>query len=237
MARRAGTWFWRSCFLGALVLGAVVILLGSPAIASTTLHVWEMDEPDGTGTMVDTGAPTQTNGTWLNIEAGVDGFIGTAYRFDGSSRVTVGDDDSLDPLSRKFVVTVHVKFATMPDASVGGDFDLIRKGLGSTSGGYWKVEIFPNSKHTKAMGLCQMKGATNAVKIKGAPESLNHGNRHTITCMKTDTLVRLTLEGTSYPGPVWDARTANGAVLPLGSRASGDDWYIGDMDSVTYQIG
>jgi hypothetical protein len=79
MHRRAGTWSWRSSFLGALV-GAVVILLGSPAMASTTLHVWEMDEPDGTGTMVDTGAPTQTNGTWLNIEAGVDGFGGTAYR-------------------------------------------------------------------------------------------------------------------------------------------------------------
>jgi Concanavalin A-like lectin/glucanases superfamily len=229
----------RTAALGSVVLMAVAMLASSAtsALAATKTHVWQMDEPAGTGTMYDTGAPTQTKGTWKNITAGVPGFVGTAYRFGGNSRVTVSDNSSLDPGSDGFTVTVHVNFTTMPDSNAGGDFDLIRKGLGSTSGGYWKVEIYPNSSHTKALGLCQMKGSSNAIKIKGAPSSLNDGRWHTITCTKSNTDVTLTVDGTSYKRTVTIGSIANSAPVTLGSKSSGDDWYTGDMDAVTYQIG
>jgi hypothetical protein len=221
----------------ALVALAFVLTSASPALATTYTHVWQMDEAAGTGTMNDTGSPTKTNGKWTNIQAGVSGYSGTAYRFGGNSRVTVSDSSSLDPGSLKFTVTVHVKFTTIPGDAAGGDFDLIRKGLGSTSGGYWKVEIYPTSSGTKASGLCQMKGSSNATKIVGAPKSLNDGAWHTITCAKTDSDVTLTVDGTSYKKTVKIGSIANSAVLTLGSKSSGDDWYSGDMDAVTYTIG
>ena len=45
--------------------------------------------------------------------------------------------------------------------------------------------------------------------------------------------MRLTVDGTSYTSTVSVGRIANSAVLTLGSKASGDDLYIGDMDPVT----
>ena len=231
-ARRLG----RAALTAALVAGALVA--GAPtANAASPAHNWSMDEAAGTGTMLDAGSPA-TNGSWQNITAGVAGFSGTAYRFSGNSRVTVADDASLDPGSDTFTATVHVRFTRMPDASNGGDYDLIRKGLGSTSGGYWKIEIYPNSKHTVAQGLCQMKGSSNSIKIVGTPYSLNDDQWHTLTCTKTNTDVTLTVDGHSYKKTVTIGSIANATDLTLGAKpGSGGDWYTGDMDQVTYQIG
>ena len=195
-----------------------------------------MDEPDGTGTMFDSGSPV-ANGNWLNIQAGVPGSSGTAYRFDGTSRVTVPDAASLDPGSDTFTVTSHVKFTAMPTAAVGGDYDLVRKGLARTNGGYWKLEIYPNNSHTKAEGLCQMKGSINGVKIVNSPSSLNDGAWHTITCEKTSSSVTLTVDGTSYRKQVTVGSIANSDPLTIGADKNQDDVYSGDMDEVTYQIG
>ena len=211
-------------------------LIAPPARAVTANHTWSMNEASGTGSMVDSGSPA-ANGTWRNIQAGVSGFAGTGYRFNGTSRVTVPDATSLDPGSTTFTVTAHVKFTVMPTEAVGGDFDLVRKGLGSTRGGYWKLEIYPNSSHTTALGLCQMKGSTNAIKIKGSPASLNNGQWHTLSCTKTSTDVTLTVDGTSYRRQVTIGSIANSDPLTLGAKNIGGDWYNGDMDEVTYRIG
>lgn len=211
-------------------------LIAPSARAATGSHTWSMNEASGTGRMVDSGSPA-TNGTWLNIQAGIAGFAGTGYRFNGTSRVTVPDAASLDPGSTTFTVTAHVKFTAMPTDAVGGDYDLVRKGLGSTSGGYWKLEIYPNSTHTIALGLCQMKGSTNAIKIKGSPVSLNNGQWHTLSCTKTSTTVTLTVDGTSYRRQVTIGSIANSDPLTVGAKNIGGDWYTGDMDEVTYRIG
>jgi hypothetical protein len=216
------------------VVVAALLVTGPAARAASAAHSWSMDEPEGTGTMFDSGSP-QTNGTWLDIQAGVPGFAGTAYRFDGSSRVTIADNPSLNPGSDTFAATVRVKFTVMPTDAVG-DYDLIRKGLASTQGGYWKVEIYPNSSNTKAQGLCQMKGSSDAIKIVGSPTSLNDGTWHTITCTKTSSSVTLTVDGTSYSETVTIGSIANSEPLTLGAKNIGEDWYTGDMDEVSLQI-
>jgi hypothetical protein len=222
-------------FLASAVLALGVVSGGSQALAVTATHSWAMNEPDGTGTMADTGT-TPTPGSWRNIDAGAPGFTGTAYVFNGSSsRVTVGDNASLDPGSTTFTTTVHVSFTTVPTASNGGDYDLIRKGLSSTSGGYWKVEIYPDG--SRALALCQMKGSSNSVKIVNAPRSLNDGHWHTITCTKTDTTVTLQVDGSTYRKSVRIGSIANSAPLTLGAKSSGGDWYRGVMDDVTLRIG
>jgi hypothetical protein len=219
-----------------VALAAVVPLLAATAAQASASHDWEMNETSG-GRMVDSGS-TPTNGNWNNIQAGVDGFSGTAYAFNGtSSRVVVSDASSLDPGSSTFTATVHVKFTTVPDSSSGGDYDLIRKGLSGTSGGYWKLEIYPNSDHSKALARCQMKGSSNATKITNAPSDLADGNWHTISCTKTDGTVTLVVDGHSYAKSVHIGSIANSADLTLGAKRSGGDWYEGVMDAVTYQIG
>jgi hypothetical protein len=214
-----------------------VLVPGNTAHASSSTHTWSMNEANDAGTMIDSGSPTQTDGSWTNIQAGVPGFAGTAYRFNGTSRVTVADNASLDPGSDTFTATVHVRFTDMPTDAVGGDFDLIRKGLGTTKGGYWKIEIYPNSAHTKALGLCQMKGSSNSVKISGSPRSLNDGQWHTISCTKTSSDVTLAVDGTNYRKTVALGSIANADALTLGSKNIGGDWYSGDMDEVTFNIG
>jgi hypothetical protein len=221
-------------------IGVVLLLalsvLGPAARADTGSHAWAMDEAPGTGTMFDSGSPA-TDGNWINIQAGVPGTSGTAYRFDGTSRVSVPDAASLDPGTDTFTVSAKVKFSTMPTDANGGDFDLIRKGLGSTSGGYWKIEAYPNSAHTKASGLCQMKGSAGHIKITGAPVSLNNNQWHTLTCAKTGSSVTLTVDGTNYRKTVTIGSIANGDPLTVGADRTGDDAYIGDMDEVSYAIG
>jgi hypothetical protein len=197
-----------------------------------------MDEPDGSGTMLDSGSPTQTSGIWEHIVAGVAGVTGTAYRFNGSSsRIVVNDDPSLDPGSAPFSVTVHVRFTEIPTAEIGGDFDLIRKGLGSTSGGDWKVEIVPTSNGQQTMGLCHVQGSAGVAEAKGAPSTLDDGTWHELSCSKDDDGVTLTVDGTSYVTDDVVGSIANSAPLTVGAKSIGGDWYDGDMDDVSLQIG
>jgi hypothetical protein len=212
------------------------VVAATPAQAAIASHDWEMNESSG-GRMIDTGS-TPTTGNWSNIQAGVSGYSGTAYSFNGtSSRVTVADASSLDPGSATFTATVHVNFTVVPTASSGGDYDLIRKGLSSTSGGYWKLEIYPASNGTQAVARCQMKGSSNATKITNAPYTLNDGAWHTISCTKTDTRVTLVVDGHSYSKSAQIGSISNSADLTLGAKRSGGDWYKGVMDAVTYVIG
>jgi hypothetical protein len=219
-----------------LTIAAVAV--GPVAHASVTTHVWSMDEPTGSGIMLDSGSPTQTPGLWEHISAGVAGVTGTAYRFNGSSsRIVVNDDPSLDPGTAPFSVTVHVRFTEIPTAEIGGDYDLIRKGLGDTSGGDWKVEIVPTSKGQQTTGLCHVRGSTGAAEVKGAPSTLDDGMWHELSCSKDDNSVTLTVDGTSYTTDEVVGSIANSAPLTLGAKNIGGDWYDGDMDDVSLQIG
>jgi hypothetical protein len=222
-----------------LLFTTTVVLLGGPAHAATMTHVWNMDEADGTGTMFDSGAPTQTPGTWENITAGVPGAGGTAYRFNGSSsRVVVLDGASLRPGASSFTVSASVKFTTIPSASIGGDYDLIRKGLSGTHGGYWKMEIFPDSSGTKALAKCQMKGSSSSASITKAPRSLNDGVWHKISCTKNDAGITLTVDKAKYFQAATIGSITNSDPVTFGAKkGAGGDWYKGDMDNASLQIG
>jgi hypothetical protein len=205
-----------------------------------------MDEPAGTGTMLDSGTTTHTNGAWEDITAGIQGFSGTAYHFNGTtSRVIVGDDPSLRPLSDTFTVSVAARFTTIPDPNDpnNGDYDLIRKGVGSSKGGYWKLEIIPNSTRTAVRANCQMQGTTSAIKVTSPLSPLNDGNWHVLSCEKTDTTVTLWVDGKlSNSKAVTIGSISNTVALTLGAKPDADgniggDWYDGDLDEASYQVG
>src|SRR5689334_2653685 len=123
----------------------------------------------------------------------VPGTSGSGYHFDRTDGVTVKDSPSLKPGTADFSVTVHVRFDTAPSATVG-DYDLIRKGVASTTGGEWKIEIFPGNNLTSP-AFCLFKDtAKNVANIRGT-KNLADGAWHTITCAKTASSIKLTVDG------------------------------------------
>jgi hypothetical protein len=199
---------------------------------------WAMNEPAGATTMgamimVDDSGHSN-NGILQDVAANA-GF----YTFNGStSRVVVPDnpDGSLDPGTADFSYSVRVRTTTVPD-DVAGDYDLLRKGLGSTKGGYFKVELYPNSSNTKARALCQAQGTKGAAKLVGSA-NLADGAWHTITCKKKPSALNMYVDGAlTATKPNTIGSIANAAALTIGAKDIGGDWFRGDMDDATVSIG
>ena len=208
---------------------AMVPLLAGVSGATTTVH-WGMNELTGGVMHADAGS---ASGTWEHITGN-----GASYLFNGvNSRVVVPDDDALDPGSADFSYSVVVSTDRVPDAKVG-DYDLLRKGLASTKGGDYKVEIFPNSSHTKGRALCAAKGRRGAATLVGGPNLVDAAG-HTITCKKTATTFSLWVDGVQIASrSVRLGSIANRAPLTIGAKAAaGGDWTYGRIGEVTITIG
>jgi hypothetical protein len=210
---------------------ALVVLAGGIARADTTAAHWGMNEPAGTGVMFDDSG-NGNNGTWEDITA-----TGSAYKFNGvSSRVIVPDSPTLDPDTADFSYTVRFKTSSVPDDRVG-DFDLLRKGLGSSSGGYYKVELYPNSANTKARALCQAQGRSGAAKLVGST-NLADGVWHVITCEKRADVFNLVVDDVLIASQsVTIGSISNGAPLTIGAKSTGGDWYKGSMRMAAVAVG
>lgn len=173
------------------------------------------------------------NGT-TNI-TGVPGFVGNGYHFRGNSVATVLSSNSLNPGNENITLTLYVK-TTQPPSTAVGDYDLIRKGLASTPGGDYKMELLPRNNHTKAKAFCFFKDTSKTVgKIVNGP-NLADGTWHTVSCTKTPTSVQLAVDGTTYTNPVHLGSISNSAPLTIGAKTGRGDWYSGDMDEVSVDI-
>jgi hypothetical protein len=112
------------------------------------------------------------------------------------------------------------------------DYDVMRKGLASTSGGEYKVEVVNAGGVAKA--LCLVKDSNKHVaSIRGGP-NLNDGKAHTILCTKTATGVTLKIDTIkrTYTKTVTGGlgSVANAGSLTIGAKAdSGGDWFSGTV--------
>jgi hypothetical protein len=218
-------------FVTGLLLGLAAALgVANVAHAATPTGVWHMES---TSSMIDSSG-NGNNGTTKNITSAA-GFFGKGYHFNGSSSiVTVKSSSSLNPGSGNIRLIVHVKFRQVPSKSVG-DYDLIRKGLSSTSGGDYKMEIYPNSDRSQAQALCYFRGSAGSGTLQKGP-NLTDGKWHTISCYKTASTMQLIVDGTTYTKSVKIGSIANSAPLTIGAKSTGGDWYLGDMDEVSVEI-
>jgi hypothetical protein len=209
-------------FLG--VPTAAICLAASPATGAGFGAHWALNESGTPSTAADSSGNGNT-GTNKNIKGD-----GSGYVFNGvSSAVTVADSPSLDPGTNDFEFGVTVR-TTLPKA--GTDYDLLRKGLASTAGGEYKMEILNVNGVAKAM--CLVKDAKSHVgRVQWAPSGgLNLAAQHTIVCRKTSTGVTLVLDGTSRTKTVSAGlgSVANDGPLFLGTRSkSGGDRFDGEM--------
>lgn len=154
---------------------------------------------------------------------------GSSFRFNGNGRVEVPDSPTLNPGVADFSYTV-VFTTTLPAA--GTDYDLLRKGFASTTGGEFKVEVV-NARGV-ARAFCLVKDNNKHVaRIRGGRATLADGQQHTVTCSKTSSGVTIKVDGLAPKTGTASGglgQVANTAPLTIGAKAnSGGDFFIGTM--------
>jgi Concanavalin A-like lectin/glucanases superfamily len=188
-----------------------------------------MDEPSGS-TMVD--GVGGNNGTLHDVQLGQPGASGLAYGFNGStSVVTVPNSASLNPGTSPFWMSAQVKFTGTPTAAIGGDYDLMRKGLSGTTGGFYKMELLPSSGRVRAH--CSMEGSLTSHSLTAGPD-LRDGQWHTIQCLKDDSSLSVVVDGVKSSTSVALGSFGNSAAFAVGAKAEGGDWYEGLLDEASF---
>ena len=216
--------------LTAVAAAAPVLVLVTPAHATTDAALWHMEDP----TVMTDASPNNNTGNPVGVTS-VPGTSGSGYHFDKTDRVTVNDSPSLKPGTADFSVTVHVRFDVAPSAAVG-DYDLIRKGVSSTTGGEWKIEIFPGNNLTSP-AFCLFKDTAGKVANLRGTKNLADNAWHTITCAKTASSIKLTVDGATQTKAAVLGSISNNADLSIGQKLGGGDQYVGDMDEVSISTG
>jgi hypothetical protein len=207
-------------------VAALAVGISAHAAGAATVALWHMEETSGSTMRDSVGS---NDGALKNVALGKPGFRNNAYSFNGSSSiVTVPSSSALNPGSAAFSFTVHVKFSKVPPT----DYDLLRKGRSSTSGGDYKLEILRRDSGTTGKASCHFDGS-HASATKTAGPDLANGSWHTITCKKRASTITLVVDGVSYSKSVSVGSIANSAVLTVGAKSGGGDWYNGLMDEVS----
>lgn len=225
------------------VVGALFVVLVPSAAYAALVAEWRMDEPAGASTMVDSASLGGANNGAINsVITGVPGLVGgRAYQFDGAaSYVSVPDNSSLDPGSANITLqaTVKVENGEILDDS----YDIIRKGVTTTPGGNWKMEIKRSgTDSTFGKLLCVFKGTTAGGARVAVQRIANvdvvDGRAHTLQCRKTATSVTAVVDGRSFTTLKAAGSMANDQAVVLGSKIAGDDVLQGVLDQVTVNIG
>ncbi|HEX5532272.1 MAG TPA: Ig-like domain-containing protein [Actinomycetales bacterium] len=203
---------------------ATITVTSAPGTGGKVVGFWRMEETSGTTAFDSSG--NGNNGANRNIALGQPGYAGLGYGFNGSSSVvTIPHSSSLTPGSQDYRVDVAIK-TTNPM-----DVDIVRKGLGTTTGGEWKIEMFSQQ------ASCVAKDNTGFRSDVGGGPILTDGKWHTISCIKTADSLRLVVDGMSF----WQYRRLgtmnNTAEMTIGSRSDTTDQVDGVIDEVKYTIG
>jgi hypothetical protein len=218
------------CRAGALVAVVIGALLAtaSPAQAATVVARWTME---GSGaTMADVTGHGHT-GTLHNVDVRQPGQTGFGYGFSGKpAYVAVPSSSAFSPGTQNIKIAASVRYSTLPSAAVG-DYDLVRRGLSSTAGGDYKLEILGGGQ-----AFCLYRGSGGQVSVTGPVVGFNAW--HTLTCSRIGNSVVLTVDGTSVTRTGSTGSIANSSTVFVGAKNSaGEDQYRGLMDDVSITVG
>jgi hypothetical protein len=161
---------------------------------------------------------------------------GSGYTFNGrNSRVIVPNGSSLNPKAASFSFRVKLRMSDPPKHQES--YDVLRKGLVTTKGGDYKLEI--KNVGGLAVPRCVVRsfhGARSVLVAVRGTTTMADNKIHVVTCIKTST--RLTLKVDSLPAV--RARpnkgrlgsVSNTSKLALGAKAesaptTGFDWFEG----------
>jgi hypothetical protein len=119
---------------------------------------------------------------------------------------------------------------------IGQTYDVVRKGLSPTVGGYYKMEIMRSSTG-QAIVACRFKDANGRAGEAFGTTAIQNKGFVTISCLKTPTGVTVTTGGQSKSFPKALASISNSSAIFIGGKGDGTDWFPGLMDFVKIEIG
>ena len=211
----------------AAVAAVVLVGLAGPAQAALTVRaLWNMDSLP---TMVDS-AGGDNNGTTKNVT-----LSGGAYQFNGtSSLATAPDQPNLDPGTASVRLTARISFTKVPAAN--NTYDLVRKGVTTSAGGDYKIEILRSSAGL-AVAQCVFKDSKGKVGMVRGSVGLANKGFQTVTCTKTSSGVTLNAGGQTRTVSAALGSISNSSPVYVGGKGDGTDWFPGLMDSVKIEIG
>ena len=216
--------------LGTFVVALVLVAVASPAAWAAPAKVadWRMNERSGP--MIDSSRH-HNNGSPKGVVR-----TGSTYRFNGStSRVAVRDDKSLDPAAGNITLRASVKVTggAMDDDS----YDIVRKGLVTTPGGDYKMEIIRTSNSTVGRLHCLFKGTGGTVSKVARPDIVD-GRWHTLACTKTSNSVVAKVGKNSYTQRGSAGSISNSKGVLVGAKTTNplDDVFHGSMNFVSIYI-
>jgi concanavalin A-like lectin/glucanase superfamily protein len=225
----------RICTRASTVVGltcALALIPAYSASAATTVAHWAMNEATGATKMVDSSGHGLTGAITPKVLVGQPGHSGLGYGFAGDGGlVTVPDNNLLDPGRNSYEVELYFKSSTRPSSSVG-DYDLIRKGLASTSGGDWKMEILQSGRVS-----CHFRGSSASVTVTGTSNVVD-GKWHRLGCRTTSSGVSTLLNGNvqaksaKTPGNI-----SNSATVTIGAKNATEDQTTGVLDDIIITTG
>jgi hypothetical protein len=212
-----------------VVAGVIVASMASPAWAVLLKAAdWRMDETSGQ--MLDSSG-NNNNGTPTDVTQ-----TGSRYVFDGStSYVDVPDSDSLDPQGKDITLKARVKVTDTPMDD--DSYDIVRKGLVTTPGGDYKMEIKRAANPTVGKLHCLFKGDGGTVDIV-ARHDIVDGTRHELECIKTGTSVVARVDGSVSTKTGSAGSIANASDVLVGAKTAHplDDMFDGKMARVSIDI-
>jgi hypothetical protein len=210
----------------AVATAALVWFAGSAHAAATVRALWNMDSQP---TMVDS-AGGDNNGTASKVKAS-----GDAYVFNGtSSYASARDKANLDPGAAPAKLTARVSLTKVPQ--VRQTFDIVRKGVTTTAGGYYKIEI-QRSSTGLAIAACRFKDGTGRTADAFGTAGLAGKGFVTITCTKTASGVTVSAGGRTNTAATKVGTISNAEPVYIGAKSDGTDWFPGRIDLVKIEIG
>jgi hypothetical protein len=209
----------------ALSMVALPVATADAALAaSTQVALWHMDDRSG-GMADDSGHDYSV--TVKNVQFQQQGWRGSSFGFSRKpAYVRVGSSTNLNPGTGAYSITVHLRFTDSPSASVQ-DFDVLRKGLSTTSGGSYKIEVLENGR-----AYCNFRGSRE-VSLSGGPD-LSDDRWHTVICRRTSSSVQLVVDGATFTRSGSTGTISNSDAMFIGAKdTAGDDQFAGRLDEVS----
>jgi hypothetical protein len=215
-----------------VVAGATLALTASPAAAATAGSRWLLDEPAGSSTAKDSlgNADGKVHGP---VVSGLPGFQGGAFSFPSASAwVEVANQAALNPGTNDFSYSAYVKLTTVPSSSTV-TYDVIRKGLSTTSTGEFKLEVIKGGRIR-----CTAKDSVRTrLSLVGPSTSVGDGRWHHIACSRTGNTWRATVDSASTTKQAPLKSISNSLALAIGSKYGKQDNVPGLVDDVELTIG
>lgn len=222
--------FLRSAAVLAALAGSVA--LGAPHASAATGYRahWTLDEVSGT-TVADSSGNGNTGTSYHTVGAS------GGYTFNGTNaRVIVPSAAVLNPGAADFSFGVTLTMTTPPARNE--TYDVLRKGLVTTKGGDYKLEV--KNAGGKAVARCvsrsfRANGTKILATIQSAGKTLADGTPHVVTCTKTSNSISIQVDTRALRTNNYSSglgSVSNTSELALGAKAestaqTGFDWYDG----------